>query len=74
MKGFLMSRKKFKRKNICSLYDKLYKAYYLHSVLNKILLGLNNFEKIEINTLSIVCNSYLYNARKQALDMIPLKK
>ena len=68
-----MQNKKITTKKLRKLYDKLYKAYYLNSILNKILIGVDNFEESEINALSYLCNSYISSARRQALKMIPVE-
>lgn len=64
-----MKKNKITNKKINKIYSKLYEAYYLHSILNKILLGNSNFEVLEISTLSEICNRTLHITRKKLLNL-----
>lgn len=67
-----MKKLTIKTKKIRSIYKKIYEIYYLHSILNKILLEDYDFENREILTISMLNERYLNSLKKEILTMIPL--
>ncbi len=65
-----MSKQELKEKKLKILYENLYRSYYVHSILNKILLGEDDFSNLEITTLSLLSDRYLNTAKKQVLSLI----
>lgn len=66
-----METTKITIKKLRKIYNKVHRLYYLNSILNKILLGVDDFNELEKSTLSLINQKSLYHLKKELLSMIP---
>ncbi len=68
-----MSEIQITSQQIKSLYRQAHRIYYLHTMLNNILLNKMEFSYLEITSLSMVNEKKLKSLKKQLLNLIPME-